>query len=221
MLRAASLATLFLVFLGACLFGSAGRIAWPMGWACLGVFGALTAGALLLAPRDLLLERAAPGPGVDRIDVLLASAGFLGLYPGTLIVAGLDAGRALAPPSIPMAVQGAALGIFALGYAFAFWALRANPFFATFVRIQGERGHALVDSGPYAWVRHPGYAGTLVAHIALPLALGSPWALAPALLGVGLFVLRTAHEDRFLSEHLPGYREYRSRVPRRLVPGVW
>ena len=150
----------------------------------------------------------------------LATLGFLGLYPGTLIVAGFDSGRSTLA-SIPLTVQVPALGIFALGYALVLWAVRVNPFFATFVRIQSDRGHRLIDTGPYAWVRHPGYAGILIAHIALPLALGSLWALVPALFGIGCFVLRTAHEDRFLSKHLNDYREYRERVPWRLLPGVW
>jgi protein-S-isoprenylcysteine O-methyltransferase Ste14 len=99
--------------------------------------------------------------------------------------------------------------------------MRANPFFSTFVRIQDDRGHAVVNSGPYAWVRHPGYAGTIIAHLALPLIFGSTWALVPASLGALLFVLRTAREDRVLSERLGGYHEYRARVRWRLVPGVW
>lgn len=220
MLKAALITFVFFVFLGVCTFWPAGRVAWPMAWVCLGVFATLTVVSFALAEPDLLRERAAPGPGVDRADVALATLGFLGLYPGTLIVAGFDAGRsALAP--IPIGIQLAALAVFALGYALALWAVQANPFFATFVRIQSDRGHRLIDTGPYAWVRHPGYAGALIAHVALPLALGSFWALVPALFGVGCFVVRTAHEDRFLSEHLAGYREYRERVPRRLLPGIW
>lgn len=219
--RAIAVAIAFLVLLAACLFLPAGRVAWPMAWACLGGFATLTAASFVLAEPDLLRERAAPGAGVDRVDAALASLGFLGLYPGTLIVAGFDAGRATMASSIPVAVQGVAFGVFALGYGFALWAVRANPFFASFVRIQSDRGHRLIDSGPYGWVRHPGYAGSLAAHLALPLALGSLWALVPAFLGVALFVLRTTHEDRFLAERLPGYRAYRARVRWRLLPGVW
>jgi protein-S-isoprenylcysteine O-methyltransferase Ste14 len=215
--RAAFGSILFLAFLAACLFGAAGRVAWPMGWAVLGVFGAMTAASFVLAPPGLLRERAAPGAGVDRGDALLASCGFLGLYPGTLIVAGLDATR----PPLALPVQLPAFAIFAAGYLFALWAVHVNPFFATFVRIQDDRGHRLVDTGPYAWLRHPGYAGALLAHLALPLALGSLRALVPAGIGVFLFVLRTGHEDRFLAEHLPGYREYQARTRWRLVPGVW
>ncbi|MEN8182753.1 MAG: isoprenylcysteine carboxylmethyltransferase family protein [Myxococcota bacterium] len=219
MIRAGLLTVLFLGFLGACLFLPAGGIRWPAGWVCLLLFAGFTAAAFVVVPGELIRERAAPGPGSDRGDALLASLGFLGLYPGTLIVAGLDAGRS--GSSLPLAVEVSAFVAFALGYGLALAAMRENRFFSTFVRIQQDRGHAVVSSGPYAWVRHPGYAGTLLAHLALPLALGSIAALVPALCGGLLFVLRTAREDRLLAERLPGYREYRTRVPRRLLPGVW
>lgn len=205
--------------LGACLFRGAGTLAWPEAWAMLAVFGGFTLAAFALLPEELLRERAAPGPGSDRRDMWLASLGFLGLYPGSFLVAGLDAGRS--GSGVPLPLQLAGFGVFVAGYAFALWAMRANRFFATFVRIQQERGHQVVSQGPYARVRHPGYAGALAAHLALPFALGSPWALLPAGFGVALFVLRTAHEDRVLAEQLPGYREYQARVPWRLLPGVW
>ena len=80
---------------------------------------------------------------------------------------------------------------------------------------------AVVSSGAYALVRHPGYAGVLVAHLALPLALGSIWSLVPAAVGTILFVARTAREDQSLRDHLVGYREYQTRVRWRLLPGVW
>jgi protein-S-isoprenylcysteine O-methyltransferase Ste14 len=108
-----------------------------------------------------------------------------------------------------------------LGYGFAYWAVYSNPFFATFVRIQEDRDHSVVSSGPYALIRHPGYAGALLAHLALPFALGSIWALLPAALGTLFFVARTSREDRTLRDHLAGYREYQTRVRWRLVPGVW
>jgi len=208
-----------LAFLAACLFVPAGRIAWPAGWWFLAAFTAFTAAAYIVLDPELVSERVSPGGESDRGDALLASLGFLGLYPGTLIVAGLDAGRGGAFFTVP--VQAIALSVFVLGYGFALWAMRVNRFFSTFVRIQAERGHIVVDTGPYAWVRHPGYAGALVAHLAIPFALGSPWALLPALAGAALFTLRTGREDRVLAERLEGYREYRQRVRWRLLPGVW
>ena len=211
---------LFLV-LGGCLFGAAGQLSWPMAWAVLGVYSVSKAAAFAFVDPELIRERAAPGPGVDRRDVVLATLGYLGLYPGTFLVAGLDAVRFGPAISIPELTQVTALLVFALGYSFAFWAVRSNPFFSTFVRIQDDRGHSVVSSGPYALVRHPGYAGALLAHLALPFALGSIWAVVPAAVGTIFFVARTAREDRTLRDRLVGYREYQTRVRWRLLPGVW
>jgi protein-S-isoprenylcysteine O-methyltransferase Ste14 len=118
-------------------------------------------------------------------------------------------------------VQSAALGVFAAGDAFSLRAMRENSFFSTVVRIQVERGHRLVDRGPYRWVRHPGYAGAVLAHLALRLALGSLWGLAPAALGCVAVALRVVAEERVLRRGLAGYAEYALRVRWRLLPGVW
>jgi protein-S-isoprenylcysteine O-methyltransferase Ste14 len=147
--------------------------------------------------------------------------GYLGLYPVTFAVAGLDAVRFGPAIPIPQSIQVTALLVFAFGYSFAFWAVLSNPFFATFVRIQDDRGHSVVSSGAYALVRHPGYAGALLAHLALPFALGSIWAVVPAVVGTIFFVARTSREDRMLRDSLAGYREYQARVRWRLLPGVW
>jgi protein-S-isoprenylcysteine O-methyltransferase Ste14 len=154
-------------------------------------------------------------------DPPLATGGFLFLFPALFVVAGLDARRYQWSPPIPGGVTVAAAAAFVFGQAFAFWAVRSNPFFAKFVRIQHERGHHVVRSGPYAYVRHPGYAGSLLAHLMLPLILGSLWALVPAVIGTALFVVRTWLEDRTLQAELPGYRDYAHDVRWRLVPGVW
>lgn len=192
-----------------------------MAWAVPGVYFVSKAAAFAFVDHDLIRERAAPGPGVDRRDVVLATLGYLGLYPATFVVAGLDAVRF--GPAIPIlqSIQVTALLVFALGYGFAFWAVYSNPFFATFVRIQDDRDHSVVSSGAYALVRHPGYAGALLAHLALPFALGSIWALVPAVVGTIFFVARTAREDRTLRNRLVGYRQYQTRVRWRLLPGVW
>ena len=221
LIRAAAMTIVEVLLFGACLFGAAGSLSWPMAWAVLGIYSLPKAAAFAFLDPELLRERAAPGPGVDRGDVVLATLGFLALYPGTFVVAGLDAVRF--GPALPMAqsVQVAALLVFALGYGFAYWAVYSNPFFATFVRIQEDRDHSVVSSGPYALIRHPGYAGVLLAHLALPFALGSIWALLPAALGTLFFVARTSREDRTLRDRLVGYREYQVRVRWRLLPGVW
>lgn len=211
---------LFLV-LGLCAFGAAGQLSWPMAWAVLGVEFAYKVASFILLDPKLLSERAAPGPGVQRADAVIAALGYIIIYPGTLVVAGLDAVRFGPVVAFPLALHVAALLVFAAGLGFAFWAVLCNPYFSTFVRLQDDRGQVLIASGPYAMVRHPGYAGFLLAHLVLPIALGSIWALVPTIVGTLLFLVRTSREDQFLGEHLEGYREYQAQVRWRLLPGVW
>jgi protein-S-isoprenylcysteine O-methyltransferase Ste14 len=97
----------------------------------------------------------------------------------------------------------------------------ANRFFSAHVRIQTERGHAVVDSGPYGVVRHPGYVGMSIFTLGTPLALGSWLAQIPAILTVAVLIYRTALEDRTLQAELPGYADYAGRVRYRLLPGLW
>jgi protein-S-isoprenylcysteine O-methyltransferase Ste14 len=118
-------------------------------------------------------------------------------------------------------VQAAALAGFAAGLGLSLWAMSANRFFSPVVRIQAERGHRLVSSGPYARLRNPGYTGLIVASLCGGVALGSWWSLVPLAPFVGMFLWRTAMEDRFLHEGLEGYAGYANRVRYRLVPGLW
>ena len=99
--------------------------------------------------------------------------------------------------------------------------MAANAFFSAVVRIQDDRGHAVASGGPYRFVRHPGYSGSLAFELATPIMLGSLWALIPSGLNALLIVVRTALEDRTLNEELDGYREYAGQVRYRLLPGVW
>jgi len=108
-----------------------------------------------------------------------------------------------------------------LGYAFAAWALAENRFFSSVVRIQTDRGHRVCDSGPYRFVRHPGYAGSVFALFGIVLALSSVWTLIPAAVASIIAVIRTALEDRTLQEELPGYRDYARRVRYRLIPWMY
>ena len=221
MTRAIAITVALFILLAGCLFGAAGRVSWPMAWAILGIYSVSKLVGLAFADSELIRERAAPGPDVDRGDVVIAALGYLGLYPCTFVVAGLDTIRFGPAVIIPQPIQIVALLIFAFGYGFASWAILSNPFFATFVRIQDDRNHSVISSGPYALIRHPGYAGVLLSHMALPLALGSIWALVPATVGTLFFVARTSREDRTLRDYLVGYREYQNRVRWRLLPGIW
>jgi len=120
-----------------------------------------------------------------------------------------------------MAIQLAALVVWLLGDAFSKWAAVSNRFYSRVVRIQRDRGHTVVTDGPYRYMRHPGYAGALVAALATPIVLGSLWALVAAGTLSLLLVIRTALEDKTLREELPDYTEYTQRTRYRLVPGVW
>ena len=155
MIRAITVTVAVFLFLAGCLFGAAGQFSWPMAWAVMSVYSISKVAALAFVDPDLIRERVAPGPGVDRGDVVLASLGYLCLYPGTLVVAGLDAVRCGPVMPISQSIQLTALLVFALGYGFSFWAVLSNPFFATFVRIQEDRAHSVVSSGAYSLVRHP------------------------------------------------------------------
>jgi protein-S-isoprenylcysteine O-methyltransferase Ste14 len=212
----------FAVFLSL-LFLSAGRLDWPMGWATISLYLVLSFIPLIAADPQVLEERTRMRAGVKRRDVVVSSLTALFLFSGPVlpIVAGLDAGRFRWTPPLPLAVQALALVLFALGYAFVCWAVVKNTHFETFVRIQQERQHQVITDGPYRYVRHPGYAGGIVASLAFPLALGSLWGLIPAAIGSLGLVLRTVLEEQTLLQELEGYRAYRSLVRFRLLPGVW
>lgn len=111
--------------------------------------------------------------------------------------------------------------LISLGYGFATWALAENRFFSSVVRIQTDRGHVVCDTGPYRVVRHPGYAGNILALLGIVLALGSVWTLIPAAVASIIAVTRTVLEDRTLQRELPGYREYARRVRYRLIPWIF
>jgi protein-S-isoprenylcysteine O-methyltransferase Ste14 len=104
---------------------------------------------------------------------------------------------------------------------FHLWAIVANEFYVSTVAVQPERGHRTIDRGPYAIVRHPGYLGIIVMELAIPLVLGSLWALIASGLAAAVLLLRAGLEDRVLRAELPGYAEYARRVRARVVPGVW
>jgi protein-S-isoprenylcysteine O-methyltransferase Ste14 len=208
------------ILLAASLFVSAGRLQWPMAWAVLLAFVAFSVVAFLVVSPALIEERSKLLAETERADAVLASLFALLLYPGTMVVCGLDRRFGWSwSPSGPLKL--AALGVFIVGYSFALWAMRVNPFFATAVRVQKERGHQVVDRGPYGSIRHPGYAGTIAAHLALSLALGSLWGLVPAGAGGLLLAIRAVREERVLQRELAGYQDYMERVAWRLLPGIW
>lgn len=213
------------LLLPAVIFIAAWTLKWWNAWAYYAavVVGALSSRlAIALKHPDLLMERGTSMESGDAMlwDRAIVLLGALLLPTVSLIVAGLDH-RFAWTAVLPTGVHLFGLVMLAAGYALGAWAMAVNRFFSAVVRIQKERGHAVVTRGPYRLVRHPSYAGGLLATIGIPLLLNSWWALIPALVVVALTIARTALEDRTLQNELPGYTEYAQRTRYRLVPGMW
>ena len=142
------------------------------------------------------------------------------LYIAIIQVAAVDAGR-LRWSAVPLWLVISGYVLLLLGDAGCVWVLSVNKFAEPSVSIQADRGHQVIDSGPYAIVRHPLYAFAFFLCLGTPLALCSNWAFIPAALGYLTLIVRTAMEDRLLYDGLPGYKDYAARVRYRLIPGVW
>ena len=169
----------------------------------------------LLAERARFLQHEDAKPWDKLLSPMVGFGG--GLIP---LVAGLDALFGWSPPfSTPVKIL--ALVIILVGYSLGSYALIENRFFSGMVRIQTDRGHQVVSSGPCRWMRHPGYAGALLTYLATPLFLDSRWAFLPAIFITIVLVIRTSLEDQVLQDELQGYRDYTKRVRYRLLPGVW
>jgi protein-S-isoprenylcysteine O-methyltransferase Ste14 len=216
--------TRWLVFLlmeggiGAVLFGFAGRLDLPWFGAVLTTHAVLVGILLHSIDPDLLRERLKPGPGGRDTNLRWLASPF---YFAHLAIAGLDVGRFDWSGHVSLLVHAVGLAGYILGMALGVRAVTVNRFFSPVVRIQRDRGHRVIDTGPYRFIRHPGYAGGALASLCGGLALGSWWSLLP-MIPVGLLtVRRTLIEDRVLRTELEGYDEYAQRVRYRLIPGVW
>jgi len=195
-----------------------------MAWAYVGLTTAFSLGGRITVQwktPELIAERGkfSQKEGIAPWDRVLMPLG-IAVATVMLIVAGLDK-RFEWSPSLPLWLRMTAVAVIALGYSLSTWAMLVNRFFSAVVRIQRDRGHTVVSSGPYRCIRHPGYAGAVVTSLATPLLLGSLWALTSAALAVCLLIIRTALEDRTLQDELEGYHDYAARVRYRLLPGVW
>lgn len=206
------------------LFGAAGTARWPAGWLFLGETGGLAlAIGLWLARHDpaLLAERqsAAFQRGQKAWDKVFVAA-LIVLALGWFVLMAFDAVR-FRWSSVPVWVQVFGALLIALGMFVIHLTFRENTYAAPVVKIQTERGHRVVDTGPYAYVRHPMYAGMLLIFGGMPLLLDSRWGLAAAPVLSALLAVRAALEERMLADELPGYRDYTARVRYRLIPRVW
>lgn len=202
-----------------------GRMSWIPGWVYAGLTLFSTLGSRALAVRKnpgILAERAnsLTAPGVKEWDKKLVP--LVGLFGPllTLLVSGLDV-RFGWSPALSGWIAPAALVALVLGLLLGTWAFLENKFFSGTVRIQTDRGHYVIDTGPYRYLRHPGYAGALWMYLAIPPYFGSLWGLLPALGLIAVFILRTALEDKTLQDELPGYWEFTQKTRYRLFPGIW
>jgi protein-S-isoprenylcysteine O-methyltransferase Ste14 len=203
------------------LFGSAGTLHDGRAWVTLAVFfgcaGLITVW-LWFRDKALLERRVKAGPGSEPDPMQNVVQGLAGLvFLAIFAVPGLD--RRFGWSHAPLAISLAGEVMIAIGFLIVFLTFRENTFTAGTIEV-AEDQH-VIDSGPYAVVRHPMYAGALIMIIGIPLALGSWWGLIPAALLVPVIAWRLAREEAFLAANLAGYSDYRGRVRYRLAPILW
>ena len=214
---------MYKAYVGVVLMLSAGRWNWWVGWLYVFIFLMFDlATALEVIPKDptLLIERSKSHPDAKAWDkvIMPLAAGLLPL--AGWIIAGLNL-RWGWQPSLDRSWQLVGFLLTVFGHAIVVWAMSANTFFSPQVRIQTELGHTVANTGPYKFIRHPGYVGAILFTVGVPILLGSWWALIPNLAAVILFIIRTALEDKTLIEELPGYADFVKSVKFRLIPGIW
>ena len=217
--------TLYIFFVPALLFIAAGTLSWSMAWVYVGLLLASTLGSRLIVHKrnpDTLRERArfTSSEGTKPWDRFLVM--IVGLFGPmlTMLVAGLDRRFGWSGNVTPV-VQWLAALLVALGYGLAVWAMIVNPYFSAVVRIQDDRGQVVVKSGPYRFMRHPSYTGSILASLALPFMLETLWALVPGVVTSVAVIIRTGLEDRTLTNELAGYKDYTKETRYRLFPGLW
>ena len=203
----------------AVLFVAAGTIRWPAAWAYFGIyFLCYSLGLAWVASVNPAVINAR---GRRSNDVEAFDRRFHRIMPllvfGGLVVGGLD--HRFGWSMMPLLLQISGLVLLVPALLLSVWVLLTNAYAARVVRIQ--EGHQVVTTGPYRYVRHPMYSGTLLAWIAGALSLGSWWMLIVSLMGILLFVWRTGMEDATLLEKLGGYAAYAETTRYRLVPGIW
>jgi protein-S-isoprenylcysteine O-methyltransferase Ste14 len=216
---------LFLVVTAAIFFVTAGTIEVSRGWLYYG--GQLICLVLVMAAIALFFPKAIEtvnARGKLNKDVKTWDKIFGIAYTVLLLlqpaVAGWDVGR-LHSFEAPWRVSVLAFALTILANAFVQWAMIANKHAETGVRIQDDRHHAVVSSGPYRIVRHPFYISLIATALLYPLAVSSLYAFVPGLTVAVLFVWRTAREDMTLRRELDGYEAFTKQTRYRLLPGVW
>jgi protein-S-isoprenylcysteine O-methyltransferase Ste14 len=212
-------ATAFLAVMAAFMFLIAGTAWLPSIWLYLGIRELFTAASVLAMSEGVARERLKPGPGARPEPIY--NIGSTIAWIAHIIIVPLDLGRFGWSSPFPGLLQ--AIGVFAMlaGQGLVIWALRHNEYLSARIRIQGERGHRVSDTGPYAHIRHPNYAGGLLVGLSSGLVFGSWPSVVPMLLYISVLVYRTLQEEKVLFSGLEGYAEYAARVRHRFIPGIW
>ena len=173
-----------------------------------------------LNPELLVQRLKRKREGSKLWDEILMRASNLIVLIAVPVIAGLDIGRfQWSGLDVPFAIVG--FGLFIVSTILLNWAMAVNPHFEPTVRIQKDRGHKVISSGPYRMVRHPGYLAGILFILSIPLIMGSVFTLIPSGAYFLLMVIRTSLEDRTLHTELDGYSEYAKQVKYRLIPGIW
>lgn len=212
---------ILLVVMVVVLFGPAGTLDWPQAWRFIALFvvAMLIAIAVIWqANPELFAARARVQPGTKSWDYVFIAL-ILGGIAAILPVAALD--FRFGWSQLPDWAVTLGYALFLSGFAVQTWAQAVNRYFEPGVRIQEDRGQTVIDSGPYAIVRHPGYISAVPFSVGIALALASGLALIPVAVVVTALVVRTLLEERTLRTELPGYADYAGRVRYRWLPGIW
>jgi protein-S-isoprenylcysteine O-methyltransferase Ste14 len=207
---------------GGLLFWAAGTLSWTRGWVQVGLWivtGATNLVILLWTNPDVIAARMKRQQTFAKFEKVMLPL-FVSAVLAIPVVAGLDAAR-YAWTLLPLWAMWPGVIVHVAGDAFMLWAMIVNPYLEGEVRIQTERGHRVITTGPYAIVRHPMYVGLILLLAGIPLLLGSSWVLLPVGVVVLLLVIRMVFEERLLRKELPGYEAFMLRTPHRLIPGVW
>jgi protein-S-isoprenylcysteine O-methyltransferase Ste14 len=211
----------FVLLFAILIFVPAGTLNWPEGWAFLGVYVAcsLGFGAWMLKNNPAYLEKRlavekTPGKVWDKALMLVVGVFFIAIF----VVAGLDVFHAHWS-KLPGVAEAFGFAGMLLSLAFVFQVMRENPYATRIVEVTEDQ--KVISTGLYGIVRHPMYMWAVVFYLSVPIALGSLYAVLPALCGAALFVVRTYMEDNTLRKELEGYDEYAKKVRYRLVPGIW
>lgn len=157
-----------------------------------------------------------PTKGWDKIIMATSTAVFIPY----LLLPGLDAVR-YQWSSVPPPVMAAGFAGIIFSLLLIFTVMRENAYLSRIVEVQKQRGHKVITTGPYRYIRHPMYISVIVMFYTIPLALGSLWTLIPASALTLLIIIRTCFEDKTLHEELEGYRSYSEKVKCRLFPWIW